>query len=77
MKTVFTVAILGALLLATAITSYIVMQEITDIPLSLHGMIAMGLGIVFTIGIGVGLMWLVFYSARSGHDQSAHGDERE
>jgi hypothetical protein len=39
--------------------------------MSIHGWIAMGLGVVFTSGLGVGLMALVFYSDRS------HADERQ
>jgi len=33
-----------------------------------HGWIAMGLGVIFTSGLGVGLMSLVFYSHRSRAD---------
>ena len=33
---------------------------------------ALGLGIFFSIAVGVGLMALVFYSSRSGHDDRAH-----
>jgi hypothetical protein len=31
--------------------------------------VAMTLGIVFSLGVGVGLMMLVFYSSRNGHDE--------
>lgn len=37
--------------------------------MSIHGWIAMGLGVVFTSGLGVGLMALVFYSDRSRADE--------
>ena len=36
--------------------------------MGVHGWIAMGLGVVFTSGLGVGLMGLVFYSHRSHKD---------
>jgi hypothetical protein len=36
--------------------------------MSMHGWIAMGLGVIFTSGLGVGLMGLVFYSHRSHAD---------
>jgi hypothetical protein len=46
--------------------------------LSLNGAIALTLGIVLTVGLGVGLMGLVFYSDRSGRDDvaSEHVDRR-
>jgi drug/metabolite transporter (DMT)-like permease len=37
-------------------------------PMSIHGYIAMGLGIVFTMALGGGLMFLIFYSSRHGRD---------
>lgn len=37
-----------------------------DIPLS--GMIALVAGVLLSLGVGCGLMALVFYSNRSGHD---------
>lgn len=37
-------------------------------PISTRGYIAMGLGILFTLAIGVGLMSLIFYSNRHGRD---------
>ena len=37
-------------------------------PMSIHGYIAVGLAFVLTAGLGGGLMWLAFYSARKGFD---------
>jgi hypothetical protein len=37
-------------------------------PMSIHGYIAMGLGILFTAALGGGLMFLMFYSNRHGRD---------
>jgi hypothetical protein len=37
--------------------------------ISIAGWIFMGLGIVFTLGLGAGLMGLVFYSSRKNFDQ--------
>ncbi len=39
--------------------------------LSIHGFIAMGLGMFFCLAVGIGLMTLVFFSARSGRDDRA------
>jgi len=40
-----------------------------DVPLS--GYIAMALGVVFSLAIGIGLMGLLFYSSRAGYDEPA------
>lgn len=45
--------------------------------LSVNGSIALTLGIVFTVGLGVGLMALVFYSNRSGRDDTVGGEHYE
>ncbi|MBI1263459.1 MAG: hypothetical protein GC187_01835 [Alphaproteobacteria bacterium] len=39
-----------------------------DLQITGHGWLAMGLGAVLSLAVGGGLMWLVFYSARHGHD---------
>jgi hypothetical protein len=39
-----------------------------DVQMSVHGYIAMILGIVFSLVIGCGLMALMFYSSRHGYD---------
>ena len=36
--------------------------------ISIHGLIALGLGVLLTFSLGAGLMFLVFYSSRHGHD---------
>ena len=41
---------------------------LSDVSMGIHGWIAMGLGVLFTLGVGVGLMALTFYSARNGYD---------
>jgi hypothetical protein len=40
-------------------------------PLPVEGQVAMGLGIVFSLVVGCGLMALVFYSSRHGYDEAA------
>jgi len=39
------------------------------IEISGHILVAMILGIVFSLAVGIGLMFLVFYSARKGYDE--------
>jgi hypothetical protein len=43
----------------------------------LEGQIAMGLGIVFSLIVGCGLMALVFYSSRHGFDDAAKLDSSD
>ena len=38
------------------------------------GMVAMTLGVLFTLAIGGGLMALIFYSSRRGYDENAARD---
>lgn len=42
-----------------------------DVTMSIHGWIALALGTIFSLLIGCGLMALMFYSSRSGYDDTA------
>jgi hypothetical protein len=44
----------------------------SGVEMSGHGYAAMGLGVALTVIVGIGLMALLFYSSRSGHDVVAH-----
>jgi hypothetical protein len=44
-------------------------RSAVDVEMSVHGYIAMILGIVFSLVIGCGLMGLMFYSSRHGYDE--------
>jgi hypothetical protein len=44
--------------------------------ITVHGWIAMGLGTIFSLIVGCGLMALAFYSARHGYDQAADLNQR-
>jgi hypothetical protein len=44
--------------------------------ISLAGWLAMGLGVLFSLGLGIGLMALVFFSNRHGYDDQGR-DGRE
>jgi membrane protein YdbS with pleckstrin-like domain len=44
-----------------------------DSDMSAIGTIVLGAGIVVTLGLGIGLMSLVYYSNRKGFDNSAGG----
>ncbi|MCW5734724.1 MAG: hypothetical protein KIS73_11380 [Enhydrobacter sp.] len=61
-------ALVGLLLLA--IVFMVVGWDVPEggTPMSTMGWIAMFVGIVATLALGGGLMFLVFYSSRRGHD---------
>jgi hypothetical protein len=64
------VVVLIALLAATAVLAYRGwMLGNAEVPAS--GYIALALGVIFSLVIGVGLMALVFYSSRAGYDRPA------
>ena len=66
MKTRF--PILPLALLGVALCWAIYAWNSIDVEMSVHGYIAMILGIVFSLGLGCGLMALMFYSSRHGYD---------
>jgi len=37
-------------------------------PISVHGYVALGLGVVLSLALGGGLMALAFFSSRKGYD---------
>ncbi|SDE17871.1 MULTISPECIES: hypothetical protein [Kordiimonas] len=49
-----------------------VMGRIEGVELSGHGVVAMIIGLLFTILIGFGLMALIFFSNKHGHDEAVH-----
>ena len=40
-------------------------------PMSVHGYIALAIGVTMSLVVGVGLMALIFYSHRHGYDEPA------
>ncbi|MGJ3231488.1 MAG: hypothetical protein ACFE0P_06800 [Oceanicaulis sp.] len=66
-QTLLLIAVLGGLVVAAAWVAFDTWTSI-DAQMSWHGWLALGLGVVLTAAVGAGLMWLLFYSARSGHD---------
>jgi uncharacterized membrane protein len=43
----------------------------SDVQMSGHGYVAMAIGAVASLVVGIGLMTLVFYSSRRGYDDEA------
>jgi len=40
-----------------------------DAKMSVHGWIALALGVFFSLAVGIGLMGLMFFSSRRGYDE--------
>jgi hypothetical protein len=75
-RTALTVAVLVGLLALSTGVAFWAWQEIGDVEMSWHGLIALGLGAGVTLLLGGGLMALVFFSSRRGYDARAHqGDD--
>ena len=68
MKVWITISALLVLLLGAIYVGYLG-WNLTDVAMPLTGYLAMGLGIIFTIVVGGGLMALMFYSSRHGYDE--------
>lgn len=68
MKTVLLAVSLLTLLTLAIIGAVYVWDRIGDIEMSLMGVLAMSAGIVLSLGLGMGLMFLVFKSERSRAD---------
>ena len=65
------IAALTALLILTGVWAITVWNATGDVVMDKHGWIALGLGTFFSLLIGCGLMALMFFSSRSGHDDAA------
>jgi hypothetical protein len=68
---VIILAALVVILIFTAVWAVSVWTAAGDAVMSKHGWIALGLGTFFSVLIGCGLMALMFFSSRSGHDEVA------
>ena len=69
------VAALGTILVTAVVMAVDVWSGAGDAVMSVHGYVAMALGIAATLALGGGLMALVFFSSRRGYDEAASGDE--
>jgi hypothetical protein len=67
-KTALLLTVLGGLLATAIAWAAYVWLSLGDVEISLNGMIALGVGALLTLVLGVGLMALVFISSRRGHD---------
>ena len=65
----------GIVILVIGFLIATVWTGIGDSEISAAGWLAMTLGIVLTLALGIGLMALVFLSNRRGYDEIGHRDE--
>lgn len=68
---VILLVILGGVLILTGVWGFSVWSASSGVEMGKHGWIALGLGTFFSLLIGCGLMALMFFSSRSGHDEAA------
>ena len=66
-------AVAMAIVIAVSVVNW---QVVGNSGISVNGWIALVLGVLATLGVGVGLMTLVFISSRRGYDDPP-GEERE
>jgi hypothetical protein len=68
MKVALLAVVLCSLLAGAIYAAAMVWTGLAESEISTNGMIALGLGVLCTLALGAGLMALVFYSSRHGHD---------
>jgi len=68
MKILFIITILILLMAGSVYATYETWIGLNEVKISFNGKVAMAIGIIVTFCLGTGLMFLVFYSSRNGHD---------
>ena len=68
------VGVAAAVILVVGVVIAAVWSGIGDSDISGAGWLAMGLGVIVTLALGVGLMALVFISNRRGYDEIGRRD---
>jgi hypothetical protein len=61
--------VLLLLLAGTCVVAYLGWELGNGIDVSASGYVAMAFGVVVSLGVGFGLMALIFYSSRKGYDE--------
>jgi heme/copper-type cytochrome/quinol oxidase subunit 2 len=69
MKTAALLVALLSILALAIIGASLTWTSIGDAGMSGHGYTALAIGVVVSLVVGCGLMVLVFYSSRRGHDE--------
>jgi hypothetical protein len=73
--TIAVVVVLFAILAAAGWYASEAFTAVQGPPMPAVGYLAMGLGIFFSLVVGIGLMALLFYSSRHGYDEPYRADE--
>jgi hypothetical protein len=68
------VAIATAVVVAVAIVIGVFWDQLGASEISAAGWVAMGLGVIVTLALGIGLMTLMFISNRRGYDDPERRD---
>ena len=71
MKTVVVALVLCGMVIGIVIWTLRLWIGLGEVEISGHGIFALVLGVLLSLGLGIGLMFLVFYSSRHGHDDDA------
>jgi hypothetical protein len=64
-------------ILAITVVGLVLLMIFGDLGLELKGEVALILGTVFTMGLAMLLMGLLFFSDSSGQDETAHFDSKD
>lgn len=68
---VLTVALLLLTLALAVYAAWSAWGAAGEVEIGVHGLVAMLLGAVFTLGLAGGLIWLMLFSRRHGYDEAA------
>lgn len=60
---------MGAVLVFAIAYAWKFWVRLSGVEMGVHGWTAMILGAVFALALGIGLMFLIFYSNRKGYDE--------
>lgn len=75
MRTLILLGALGLLLLGALFVALRSWTGLAGVAIPWQGWLALIGGAVLTLALGIGLMALMFYSARRGHDEAAHDQQ--
>lgn len=72
MKPKALIAVVAAVVLTGLLIAIYLWWSLSDVDISINGLIALTLGSLLALGLAAGLMFLVFYSNRRGYDDEHH-----